>query len=444
MWYYSEVPLTYAVEVALALAFLWTGYKARAKVSLRYLMAATVLLALLGAVRQSGGILLLPLWFYIAWAFPWRVRRQAMAVSFIANLAWLVPLLWLAGGPIAYLGESAKLTEAVVTPVSVFALNVWGLLRNVAFIVCGFLIGINVALVAIIIAYWRGFNPIAQLLCQDRNFFLFWAAPALLVYLLIHTGQLGYVLLILPIGFLVVGTALASLIGKNQGVQRTERRKGLLLRWRTMPVGLVAVGALANVLAFFFLPGLVYNVASAEGAMVMENFAVSASGSSEGITKARARQYDLKRNDAHWQELVSFVHRFDPETALVLAVPDGAGSYRQLSYYLPEYYVYGLGRDRHGNFGQLMMARGGRETYTLDGLQTATRILPIPSKVQRLIIPDPGIFQHLKMQHLPMHKVTLYSGAEVVVVQVPPVTTLYSVNADKTIPGYFLVRDKTS
>src|ERR687892_166449 len=44
VWYYSEVPLTYTVEAALALAFLWTGYKARAGRSARYLLAATVLL----------------------------------------------------------------------------------------------------------------------------------------------------------------------------------------------------------------------------------------------------------------------------------------------------------------------------------------------------------------------------------------------------------------
>jgi hypothetical protein len=454
VWYYSEVPLTYAVEVALALAILWTGYKARASGSLRYLLVTTVTLVLLGAVRQSGAMLLLPLWVYIVWAFPWRVRRQMLAVLVIGNLAWLVPLLWMAGGPIAYLEEMVKLTGAVVTPVSVFTLNLWGLLRNVTFVVGGFLIGVNLALVPIIISYRRGFNPITRLIRQDRTFFLLWAVPALLIYLLIHTGQLGYILLVLPLGFLCVGTALASLIKKIPDPQRNEGGNGGWTRLRNLPVGLVAIGVLANVLAFFFLPGVIYTVASAEGTIVMDNLAVSASGDSKGMTKARARQYDLKRNDAHWQELISFVHRFDPETTAILAVPDGAGSYRQLSYYLTEYPVYGLGKDRRGNFGHLMTAQGGKETYTIDGLDTATWRLPLPATTQRLVIPDPGIFDHLEMQNLPNSKVTLYSGAEVVVVQVLPMTTLYTINKESdgettgdkenAVPGYFLIRARTS
>jgi hypothetical protein len=437
VWYYSEVPLTYAVEVALALAILWTGYRARASRSVRYLLAATVLLALLGAVRQSGAILLLPLWFYIAWAFPWKVRRNALAALVVGNLIWLVPLLWLAGGPVAYLRESAKLADAVVIPVSIFTLNAWGLLRNTAFVVSGFLIGINLALVAVVISYCRGFNPITRLLCQDRAFFLLWAVPALLTYLLIHTGQLGYVLLVLPLGFLCVGTALATLTEKSHNSLKSEARYGLP-RLPTLPARVVAVGALTSVLGFFFLPGVIYSVVSAEEAAVMEKLAVNASDSSESLTKARVRQFDLGRSDAHWQELVSFIHRFDPETTAVLAVPDGAGSYRQLAYYLPEYYTYGLGRDRNDNFGHLITAWGGKNTFTPDRVSKARRILPIPSRVQRLVIPDPGIYQHLKMEYLPRHQVTLESGAEVVVIQVPPMITLYS-RTGKTTPGYILV-----
>ena len=449
VWYYSEVPLTYAVEAALALAFLFTGYKARASSSLKYLLLTTVLLALLGAVRQSGGALLLPLWLYIVWAFPWRVRCQMLAVLIIGNLVWLVPLLWMAGGPVAYLEEIVKLTGAVVTPVSVFTLNVWGLLRNVIFVAGGFLIGINLALVPIIMSYRRGSNPIARLMRQDRTFFLLWAIPALLIYLLIHTGQLGYVLLILPLGFLCVGTALASLAEGSPDPRRNERGNGRI-GLRNFPVGLVAVGVLANVLAFFSLPGAIYAVAGTEGTTIVDNLAVSASGNSKGMTRARARQYDINRNDAHWQELIGFIHRFDPKTTAILAVPDGAGSYRQLTYYLPEYPVYGLGKDRSDNFGHLMTAQGGQDTYTIDGLDVAKWKLPIPSEVRRLVIPDAGVFDHLEVEHLPNSKATLPSGAEVVVVQVLPVTTLYSLtqedteNTENAEPGYFLIRARTS
>jgi hypothetical protein len=452
VWYYSEVPLTYSVEVALALAFLWTGYRARAGASFKFLIAATLLLALLGAVRQSGGFLLLPLWAYLVWAFPWRVRYQALAVLVLANLAWLAPLLWMAGGPIAYFQESTKLTGAVVTPLSIFALSVWGLLRNFTLVSAGILVGINLALVPIVIALRRGYNPISRLSRPDRIFFALWIGPALLVYLLIHTGQLGYVLLLLPVGFLWVGAALASLAKKLPDLPLADPQRRRIRPWfrpwmrmYRLPAGLVVVGVLSNVLVFFFLPGAIYNAASAEGATLVDNLAISASGTGQqGLTQARARQYDLRRNDAHWREIVGFTHRYDPKTSAVLAVPDGAGSYRHLSYYLPDYQVYGFGQDRHGKFGHLMTAQGRKEAYTIDRLEKSAEILPIPPEVTRLIIPDAGIYENLEMHRFPSYRVTLESGATVLVIRVSPQSALYSLNRDRAVPGYFLIRSEAS
>jgi hypothetical protein len=440
VWYYSEVPLTYSVEVALALAFLWTGYRARAAASFKMLIVATLLLALLGAVRQSGAFLLLPLWLYLVWAFPWRERGQALAVLALGNLAWLVPLLLIAGGPIAYFQESTKLTGAVVTPLSVFALSVWGLLRNFTLVSAGILVGINLALVPIIIALRRGYNPISLLPMHDRIFFALWIVPALLVYLLIHTGQLGYMLLLLPAGFLWAGAALASLVRRIPDLSLvTPQRRWL--RAHSLTVGLVIVGVLSNILVFLFLPGAIYTAASFEGAKLVDNLAISASGAGQqGLTQARARQYDLRRNDIHWREIVTFTHRYNPQTTAVVAVPDGAGSYRQLSYYLPEYDVYGFGLDRHGKFGHLMTAQGRKEAYTIDRLDKATTILPIPPEVTRLIVPDPGIYQNLETGRFPSYRITLESGATVLIIRLDSAATLYSLNQGRAAPGYFLVR----
>lgn len=437
MWYYSEVPLTYSVEVALALTFLWTGHKALGENSFTYLITATLLLALLGAVRQTGAILLLPLWLYILWTFPWAEKRQALAVLTVGNLMWLVPLFWMSGGPVNYLEESAKLTGAVVTPLSVFTLSMWGLLRNITFVALGFLIGVNLALVPIVIAHRRGYNPVARLLKQERAFILLWITPALVVYLLVHTGQLGYILLVLPAAFLCAGIAMASLARRVPDLKLNRPRK-VWLGLQNLPVGLAVIGVLFNFSAFLFLPGVIYSVAGAEAATLVDNLAITASGGGEGLTRARARQYDLKRNNAHWKEIVGFIHRFDPEATAILAVPDGAGSYRHLAYYLPEYQVYGLGKDRSGRFGHLMTAQGGEDTYTIDGLDSANLILSFPDDTERIIIPDPGIFEHLEMPHLPSHKLTLNSGAEVLVAQVPPGSILYTLNTGETTPEYFL------
>ena len=89
-----------------------------------------------------------------------------------------------------------------------------------------------------------------------------------------------------------------------------------------------------------------------------------------------------------------------------------------------------------------MTATGKQDTYTIDRLDIAAWRLPIPSTTQRLVIPDPGIFQHLETYDLPVSKVTLYSGDEVLVVRVPPGTTLtlYSLKLEDSGPAYALFK----
>src|SRR5690606_38393925 len=64
VWYYSGVALTYAVELSLGLFFLWAGYLGRQRRSPRMLLGATALLVVLGAMRPSGALFLMPLWLY--------------------------------------------------------------------------------------------------------------------------------------------------------------------------------------------------------------------------------------------------------------------------------------------------------------------------------------------------------------------------------------------
>ena len=86
-----------------------------------WLLVASLALAALGAVRQTGFVLLLPLWLWVAWPATGSQRIRGGTVLAAASLAWLVPLLWLAGGPAAYLRELDALSEVTTTATSLWA-----------------------------------------------------------------------------------------------------------------------------------------------------------------------------------------------------------------------------------------------------------------------------------------------------------------------------------
>ncbi len=113
-----------------------------------------------------------------------------------------------------------------------------------------------------------------------------------------------------------------------------------------------------------------------------------------------AAMVDVRDNDRFWQEIPPFVGRFSPEDAIVIAEASPWGSFRHAGYYLPEYRVYGLGRDRQGRFGWLFTAYGGATDYSVEGLARARRVLPRPYDARFAIILDPQLAQTLVQREL--------------------------------------------
>ena len=254
LWYYSEVALTYAAEAALVVPLVWACHHARSERSVRHLLVASVLLAVLGSLRQSALALLLPLWLYTAARFGWSHRLWAAGLLGLTTLLWAVPLLWLAGGPATYLREGLALTRVVGGHTSVLAGNLPGLGHNAFLVLAGTLAGVHLGLGVILLAHLKGAGALSGLGAGNRIFFLLWALPALLTYLLGHTGQAGYTLLLLPIWFLWLAGALAGLV--RAPLRRGSHLSSLPAR-RAAVVGLLL---LSNGVGFLVLPEWVYDV----------------------------------------------------------------------------------------------------------------------------------------------------------------------------------------
>lgn len=442
VWYYSEVALTYSVEMVLTLLFLWIASCAHSRHSERALLSATVLLAGLGAVRQSTLAFLLPLWLYMMWRFPWSIRIRAVTILGVGNLAWFIPLIWLTGGPIVYIREMVDLIDYVVVRTSLASYNPWGPAQNFAFIGLGLLVGINFGLIIISFAFQRGVSLLTNLSAEDQKFLLLWITPPLLTYLLVHTGQVGYILLILPAVFLCIGILLSNLAQKasptTRYLSRAPFKESAFLR-RSMVTWLIVAFALSNVVIYFAIPEVAHALARSDDGEVREvvnklrenlpGFENVNLEGRRGVLEAGARQYDIKYNDAHWQQLTDLIQQYDSDTTVVLAVPNSAGSFRHLMYYLPDYRVYAVGEDLHGAFGYLSLAYRRSSFYSVEGLRKARSTLYLPQTVRRLIIPDRAIYKRLDAD-IPHHTVTLDSGYKIIIVPVSREATLTFTDAD--------------
>lgn len=406
LWYYAEVALTYMLEAALVVPFVWLVREARREGRVGHLIAASVLLAASGAIRQTTAALLLPLWLWAAFGFGWRVRSAAAATVAVATLPWLLPLVRAAGGVRRYLELSSELARLAGGRTWLLSGNLVGIAQNVLFVVAGLLVGLNVALFVVWAARRRGIRPVRDLDVDDRRFFLLWAVPALFTFLLVHTGQLGYVLLVLPIGSLWVGRALESVAASPRPIRLPR-----LIRPRTaLSAGGSALLAL-NVAAFWFLPKAGFAV------LGPRDTDDPVAATREQLLVNNARQFDLTENDRYWTRATEFLgQRFDPRTTAVLAVPVSGGGFRHLAYYLPDFQVYGLGLDLDGDFGHLYNASGGRTDYTVSQLDDARRQFTLPPDVERVVTLDRDVARRLGGLD---HRVVRSEGVAAVVIEVP-------------------------
>ncbi len=195
-WFYGSVGLTYAGEAlaASAVAYLTFRYL---QDSGRSAVLPAVVLGLAGGVRQSILVVLFPLWLG---ATLWKVRRVGpiiggLCLLTLTVLSWFVPMVWLTGGLHRYAAASIRLAEYMVIPTTVGRTSIEITLAQARHVLESVVVGLGpLALVAVALpAYVR-----RRGLGRREWFLVAWTVPPVLVYVLVHFGQAGYVLTFLP------------------------------------------------------------------------------------------------------------------------------------------------------------------------------------------------------------------------------------------------------
>lgn len=427
--YYSLIALSYVVGAAAAVAVAWLCLRAYRERRPALLYWAATAFAVLGALRQTDMALLFLLLLFASWPFGWGVRIRAAVLFTALTALWLFPLIYLSWGWQTYMLESRWMADSAGYYTHVLELrkpfswrhpiNLHGyaFLRNSRFVMTATILGIGAGFPVAAMAVARRINPLALLRRHESVFLGLWAIPPLLTFLLIHTGQFGYMLLILPVFYVIMGVCLGALQRRRE--QRSAARLGAAvgsLRQRmrgAVPVTIVLALLTVNFFGQAWFSRGVYGLMTTSYKPIVRPIAPVL------MEDPPTMEYDRVAGDAFWDELLRFVHQFEPDHTLVLTFPWVRGTFRFMSYYLKDdYTVYGLWI-REGDLGQIFTAKNGEVDYRLPWRLPLHYLIPIPPGVDKIVITDPWIATRLD-EDIPRDILELPQGAVVVVVKVPP------------------------
>ncbi len=365
-WYYGLLGLTYTTEAVLATAvaaLVWRMRRGRAA----DVYWAALALGLAGGIRQSLLVLLLPLWLGMAWGAVrrWRPLLAGLGMLGLVVAGWLVPMVWLAGGPGPYLAAGLELFESTVRATTIFADG----RGNVITLIEGLLLGLGLLLPVLMVAAPAAVRRLAE---RDRAawFFAGWIVPPLVVYVVLHFGQYGYLCTILPALYILIGRALVGLGDRLAGTVATRRAVSAAL------LGAAVVGHVG----FFTRAGSI------------EVRGLEAEPGSESWETALGARYrfrlwlhtarGLHEHEQVIRTYVDAIRRdFDPSDTVLVTELGNRRSFpwfRHVMYYLPEYPVY------HLRLGAL--SRGyltSQHSHTMAALGDPQILLP--SNTRRLV-----------------------------------------------------------
>jgi hypothetical protein len=370
-WLYGEVALPYTVEASLAIAVATLVWPMRAGRE-RFVVWSAFALGVAGGVRQSVLIVLAPLWLAMAWAGlrRWRPILWGGFALALTSAAWFVPMVWLTGGLGRYFGAAQELFESTVLATTIVGLpGEW--LGNVRQLAEAFLIGLGLMLPPFV---WVAARSVARALRWDARewFFASWIIPPLAVYMLVHFGQYGYLLTVLPACWILTAQWLVRI-----GVRpRATERDGAVAR-------AVVSGVLAAVVvthAVYFATAKPMDVPPPESP-ALDRRRAEARAFYRFVLWAHTAGGLREQERVIETYLDAIRGEFDPvDTVLVteLGNPRSYPWFRHATYYLPEFRVVHL---RLGRFSPGYLLSEHLEAM---GVRVGPEV-PIPPSVARLV-----------------------------------------------------------
>ncbi|MDP9282357.1 MAG: DUF2723 domain-containing protein, partial [Chloroflexota bacterium] len=298
VWLYSEIAYPYALLGLLSIVLAACFAQARGRGTTAALIASAAFGAITG-FRQDLFLIFALAWAWTVWPLRWRGRAAAAGALSLGCLTWLVPTAALSDGLFAYVDAVLRQTDFVRATHSVLAQGLPALGTNLSTTLYAIAWGLGLFVLPIVaLALLNGHRALRQRrmsVGQSETLLVAWIAPAIVLYVVLHIGEWGYVLSILPALYVVAAVAIDRAIAAPQGALR--------------------LGFAASIV----VPTLVFTTGSAP-------FSAAA----------------IARHDWELASRVSYVREHYPaSTTLLLARED----FLLVRYYLPEYRTWFHDRD---------------------------------------------------------------------------------------------------
>jgi hypothetical protein len=373
LWFYSELPLLYAVEGGLSVLLAWSALRLGDSARAFYLGCA--LLALVGGFRPTTMVLLGPLflWGCVRAA---RARRLAptrfvggLLLGVLLTLAWFVPLCAAAGGFTAYRRINSEHFRTLLPATSVlYGAGMGALLHNLEILLKWALQGMFPAGLMVAGLWVTAPQSVAQGLRQLRSqlpFLLWWAAPPIAFFALFHITKAGYTLIHLPALLAALALAAAPALSTATDAAAAERPGG---RRR-------AIAAIALVAA---LGGTLYLFGADREPRQSRLWALVRNEFNRGALTTYEHDLDA---------LLALLRRYPSETTVLATVElsgTGAASaegflypwQRHLQWYLPRYPVLWLAPEQ----GLAFSTQGHRP------FSSPESIVPVPPGTRHVVV----------------------------------------------------------
>jgi hypothetical protein len=345
------VGLPYGVELVAAVGIALLAWRSSERRDGRAAIGASALLALAGGIRPSAVPLLLPLWLFGMSGHRRTTVAAGAGVLVGGCLFWAIPTVWLSGGIERYWTATARLARAAGGSSTVLTGGRDAVAWNGWFMAASLLLGLGPGLAAVAprLRYWLAAAPRRR---RQVAFFACWLSPSLAFFLLVHIGQPGYLLIVLPALCLLLADALLALGG----------HLGLRDRYRGRAGTIFAVLAIAaNVLVFLL--------------------------TSNALTAAA-----LADERRFWREVENLRSAYPPETTAVITAGDQAGAFRQAAVQMPNYPVRAVGPDRDGSPAVRFARHGGAPQFGeyLAGAPAQAELLLAPDTNALLVLDRPA------------------------------------------------------
>lgn len=302
-WFFSEVALPHVPDAFLATATMLLLYRAW-KEDERLLLFAALALAVAGGLRPQTLAFLLPVYLLVGLSVARRTLLISTLALAVASLAWLAPLLALSGGPAEYARVMVDFMSRYHKPTSLFFGGAGAITRNLNLYLRYLAYGLNFGIFPIAVYGWLHRRDLLHhAATRQFKFLAAWVVPVTLVYLFIHMGQPGTIMVLLPGASLIAARCLTGLFTPHSVLSA----RPLLL-----------------------LPALAILVASGAAQFLLLPDSILGRRPVALLTRST-----ISECDAHYARLLEQItDRFATSSSILVA-----RDWRHLAYYLPSYQV---------------------------------------------------------------------------------------------------------